>query len=68
MKDKLLVFQIREPNSDGVTLIFNDEVILSGNKKSKEWFVSWDFIGRAILGKKYCSESEAIEIRKRGVN
>lgn len=39
---------------EGVTLHFNQKVSMNGGLAADEWYVSWDRIGKGLLGEHYC--------------
>lgn len=40
-------------NEEGISLILNKPIPMTGTLKSKTWWVSWDKIGEALFGDEY---------------
>lgn len=56
MTNTLLIDGFSNANKEGVTIHFNERTALHrGGLATNEWRVSWDKIGKALCGKKYCS-------------
>jgi len=66
--DNLIITEVRNKTREGIILVLNKPYpIREGGMASKEWFVSWDKIGRALFGDVYADEltvSSMDEIRK----
>jgi len=62
---KTLLIDNFHVTKEGIALHFNE--IFSPNNddfKTDELWVSWDRIGKALLGDKYCEETQVAELNK----
>ena len=60
----LLITSVENIHKEGVTITFNKPFALNGNLATKQWYVSWDKIGKALCGDKYCEFLEVPELNK----
>jgi len=69
MKAEIIITGFSNANRQGITLHLNDKATLKiGNVANKEFWVSWDKIGR-LLFDNYTGKIEVSELRKlRGEN
>ena len=61
---KLLIKAVKNISNEGLTLEFNEKLALNGGLETNEWHVSWDRIGEALCGKKYCNILDVAELIK----
>jgi hypothetical protein len=62
--DNLLIIGYSNPTNEGITLHFNKPFDLNGGISSEDWWLSWDKIGKAICGDRYCTETDVCELNK----
>jgi len=60
----VIITGFRNPNKEGITLVFNKKFSMNCGLESKEWWVSWDKIGEALCGDGYCNASIKSELEK----
>ena len=64
----LLINGYEKITKEGLTLHFNEKFSLNGGIAVDEWWLSWDKIGKAICGEKYCEATDVVELNKiRGI-
>ena len=67
----LLIDGFGNITKEGLTIHFNQKFSLhdyavdgKGGLETDEWYISWDKIGRALCGDKYCEETDVAELRR----
>lgn len=60
----LLINGFSNITKEGVTIHFNQKFTLNGNLATDKWWVSWDMIGKALCGDKYCDETDVTKLKE----
>lgn len=60
----LLIINYSNVGKQGILLHFNEKVSLDDGVASNEIWVSWDKIGRALCGEKYCETNTVAELNQ----
>jgi len=61
---KTLIKQIVKVTGEGISFDLTEKASLNGGMESKQWYVSWDKIGKALFGDQY-SDAESVKDLKR---
>jgi hypothetical protein len=60
----LLIDSFGNITREGLTIHFNQKFSENDGLATDEWWVSWDKIGKALCGDKYCEETEVAKLRE----
>jgi len=61
---EVLIKEIISVNSEGVSFSLTEKAALNGKMSAKEWFVSWDKIGKALFKEQYSDAVTVKELRE----
>ena len=61
---KTLIKDIVNVNGDGVSFILTERASLDGGMKTKQWWVSWDTVGKALFGDQYSGSVDVKDLKK----
>lgn len=58
-----LIKEITNIDAQGVGFTLTEKVPLNGGMSAKQWWVSWDHIGKALFGEDYSDAESVKELR-----
>lgn len=60
---KTLIKEIVNVNSEGVSFVLTEKATLGSRLSTKQWWVSWDKIGRALFKDQYSNATSVKDLK-----